>query len=309
MRALAVTLAMAFLLLTPTSAQADSSPPPPGGYFTLQPVGSWSSLPDDASCAAQVHQSTWEPRPENYKQNTRVLDPAKVHHSLAIRPRDTDGSYNPLWDSWLMPRVDGQYVGTTDEIIQWAACKWGLPDEVLRGIAVRESTWYAYLHYKDGEPYPNRGSGDIMPSDTPDSEVYCNGIAKWGVDYQTFYGKGICPKTFGLTGIMSWEAPSWGQMKGNQNGTFPFNRNSTAFDVDYIGSYLRGCYEGWVKWLNPSGGDLWGCVGSWYSGDWHSAAADGYISRVQNEIANQTWTQPSFLTGQYQCDPVKGCPV
>src|SRR5881409_3295618 len=30
-------------------------PPPPDGYFTLQPVGAWSSLPSGASCASQVH--------------------------------------------------------------------------------------------------------------------------------------------------------------------------------------------------------------------------------------------------------------
>jgi hypothetical protein len=31
---------------------------------------------------------------------------------------------------------------------------------------------------------------------------------------------------------------------------------------------------------------------------------------VQTEITNHTWLQASFgaNTGQYQCDPVKGCP-
>jgi hypothetical protein len=64
--------------------------------------------------------------------------------------------------------------------------------------------------------------------------------------------------------------------------------------VDYLGSYLRGCVEGWVLWMHPAGGDMWGCVGSWYSGDWHSSAADGYINRVQNEIAGTTWLDADF---------------
>ena len=37
--------------------------------------------------------------------------------------------------------VDGRYRGTTDEIIQWAAAKWGFPARVLRAVAVIESWW------------------------------------------------------------------------------------------------------------------------------------------------------------------------
>ena len=37
--------------------------------------------------------------------------------------------------------VDGQYTGSTDDIIEWAANKWGLPEEVLRAVAVHESWW------------------------------------------------------------------------------------------------------------------------------------------------------------------------
>ena len=47
-------------------------------------------------------------------------------------------------------RVTGHFTGTTDEIIQWAACKWGLSDNLLRAIAVRESGWYQYEVYPDG---------------------------------------------------------------------------------------------------------------------------------------------------------------
>jgi hypothetical protein len=106
---------------------------------------------------------------------------------------------------------------------------------------------------------------------------------------------------------MSWEAPSWGEMSDNQNGAFPFNRDSTAFAVDYAASYLRGCYEGWVRWLAPAG-DLWGCVGSWYSGDWHSSAANGYISRVQNEINQLTWLSASWPSDRPGCRSTYGCP-
>ena len=252
-------------------------------------------------------------------------DPQAVHDAFSARPRATKGTYDPRWDSWLLPRVDGQFTGTTDEIFQWAACKWGLSDNMVRAIAVRESTWFQVLHFSDGQCYWDRGCGDAFSAPTTDSKTYCDGLAGSGHDYQKDRNStvgaypypvqaGMCPRTFSIVGIMAWENPSWvapaPPYPGNQNGTFPFSRDSTAFAADYIGSYLRGCYEGWVKWLNPGGGDIWGCVGSWYAGDWHSSAADGYIGRVQNELSNHTWLSASFgdAKQQYDCDPVKGCP-
>jgi hypothetical protein len=60
--------------------------------------------------------------------------------SFAIRPRDRAGTYNKLWDTWLLARVDGRFTGTTDGVFQWAACKWGVPDNLVRADAVIEST-------------------------------------------------------------------------------------------------------------------------------------------------------------------------
>ena len=37
--------------------------------------------------------------------------------------------------------VTGAFTGTTDEIIQWAAWKWGIDEDVLRAQAVVESSW------------------------------------------------------------------------------------------------------------------------------------------------------------------------
>ncbi len=277
------------------------SAPRPGGYFHLRGPGAWSSLPSGQTCAGRVHTSSWEPRPENRAQNHMVPRARAVASSFSSRPRsNSDGTYAARWDSWLLPRVDGSFRGTTDEIFQWAACKWGFPDNLLRGIAVRESTWYQDLTKPDGTCVEFRGCGDRFTNATPASTTYCEGLAKVGHhDYQPqFGGRGFCPKTFSIVGVMSWDDPAWRAparaWPDNQNGTFPFSRDSTAFAVDYLGSYLRGCYDGWITWLHPDRGDIWGCVGSWYSGDWHSSAADGYAARVQSEIRNHTWLRPAF---------------
>ena len=289
-------------------------PPPASGYFALQPVGSWQSLPDGASCSDRVHRSTWEPRPDNDKRNHVMPDVQAVRQAFAARPQSADGNVDPRWDSWLLARVDGQFTGTTDEIFQWAACKWGLADNLLRAVAVRESTWYQYLTYPSGRPVINWGSGDMMPADTAGADVYCRGIAAYGYDYQRDFGGGVCPRTFSIVGVMAWQNPSWGALAGNQNGTFPFSRDSTAFALDYLGSQLRGCFEGWQWWLAVTGtqtyraGDIWGCVGAWYSGDWHSPVADGYISRVQGEEQSLTWLAPGWPDVKPSCDPALGCP-
>ena len=117
-------------------------PPPDGGYFHTRAEGTWRRLPSGTTCEGLIHRSSWEPRPLNAEANGRVPDPIAVREAFTARPRSDTGGFAPRWDSWLLRRVDGGFTGTTDEIFQWAACKWGLADNLLRAIAVRESTWY-----------------------------------------------------------------------------------------------------------------------------------------------------------------------
>ncbi len=295
-------------------AARTSSPPPRSGYFHTTAAGSWRSLPSGHRCASLVHTSTWEPRPDNAGPNGRMPPRKKVHAAFAARRRSGGGSFSHKWDTWLLPRVTGHYTGTTDEIFQWAACKWGIADNVLRAITVRESTWYQYEVYKSGRCVTDWGCGDMIEQATAATRTYCQAISRHGHDYQADYGQGLCPETFSIAGVMSWENPDWGKMKGNQNGTFPFNRNSTAFAVDYLAGNLRGCYEGWEPWLSGSGpvayqaGDLWGCVGSWYAGEWRTERAVGYIHRVRRELRHRTWLESDWKDVGPSCSATYGCP-
>ena len=47
------------------------------------------------------------------------------------------------WRRWITKRkrVTGSFTGTTDRILQWGAYKWGLDEDLLRAVAVRESHW------------------------------------------------------------------------------------------------------------------------------------------------------------------------
>lgn len=287
-------------------------PPPQSGYFSTLPRGSWSRLPGDESCSQRVHASTWEPRPDNYEPNHTMPPRGAVRASFASLPRDR--SYAAKWYTWLLPRVTGAHVGTTDANIQWAACKWGMSDNLLRAIAIHESTWTHYDTYQSGRCVPNMGCGDMITQPTRASRKYCAFISRAGHNYQRDYGRGRCPATFSIVGIKSWQNPAWGKMPHNQNGTFPFNRDSTAFALDYLGSFLRGCYEGWLPWLDNTGnrryarGDQWGCVGAWYAGAWRSPSARRYIRLVQGDLHDRTWLNPAFPYEAPPCSADFGCP-
>jgi hypothetical protein len=39
---------------------------------------------------------------------------------------------------------------------------------------------------------------------------------------------------------------------------------------------------------------LWGCVGSWFSGQWYDSGAQNYIAKVQTDYESKPWLNPGF---------------
>lgn len=283
--------------------QSGTTPSHPAwdGYFETLPAGSWKDLPGDVDCAERVRRSDWEPRPSNRRANNTMPDPEAVKAAFAARPRGANGSVDDRWNEWMLQRVSGQHTGTTDENIQWAACKWGISDNLLRAMAAAESTWFQHVvDPSTGICVETRGCGDYVTEPTPETKVFCEEISRYGHDYTKDYPPGICPKTFSIGGVMAWQDPAWGKMRLNQNGTFPFSRDSTAFALDYLGGFLRGCQEGWLRWLSTTGtgdyepGDIWGCVGTWYAGSWMIPSAEEYIGRVRELLDERKWLDPQW---------------
>ncbi len=100
----------------------------PGERFGTLPPG--STLPTGEECTDRVRRSPWEPRAENYEAN----------HTTGKTGVQIDGGNNEA-NTRFAPRIDGNFTGTTDEIIQWGACKWGFDEDIVRAVAVNESTW------------------------------------------------------------------------------------------------------------------------------------------------------------------------
>jgi autotransporter family porin len=99
-------------------------------YFSTLPPG--ARLPSDAECAASVKPRA-ETRPHNEKfNNTRGRQRLAANFFRSSDPRA---------NSEIAIRVTGNYTGTTDEILQWAACKWGIDENVVRAAVAAESAW------------------------------------------------------------------------------------------------------------------------------------------------------------------------
>jgi hypothetical protein len=209
----------------PAPTTTTTAAPVSGSLFHTLPVG--ASLPTEQQCASRVRRTA-----ENRSVNT------SFNHVVGSGPNS------------LYPRVTGNFTGTTDEILQWAACKWGIDEDVVRSQIALESWWQQTTVGDNGESF---------------------GLGQVRVPYHQ-------------TAFVNDDA-----------------KRSSAYNVDYTYAVWRACYDGQFTWLNSvehtgnyGAGDQWGCLGVWFSGRWHTADAEGYITRVQGYLSQKIWTTPGF---------------
>ncbi len=241
---------------TPAPTTPTSTPTPPsapnGG--ALAPG---TTLPSEAACAAAIPSSTWEPRRDNTTANHSVPTASQI---AGLAPWDGSMGLDPHADA-LQRSITGNYTGTTDQILQWVACKWGIDPNIVRAQAVAESSWH------------QNSLGDLTSN-----HVDCPlGAATSG---------GGCYQSYGIL-----------QVKWMYNqSAWPMSRDDTAFSAEYTYGMIRACYEGDMTWLGNGykAGDIWGCLGFWYSGNWYSADAQTYVNSVKAHYNNQDWLSAGF---------------
>jgi hypothetical protein len=88
----------------------------------------WGPL-TSKKAAKRVTRTKWEPR----RQNTKANHTVPTRKQLAYFRANSDMPY--------AHRVNGQFKGTTDDILEWAARKWGLPEDLVKAAAVHETWW------------------------------------------------------------------------------------------------------------------------------------------------------------------------
>jgi len=256
------------VMLATTSLPATAHAQSTYHFPTLPPH---AALTSGAACAvAASNGSPWEPRPGNYKANHTVPTFVEL---VGFHLAPLKGSSVPITD---FVRVDGNFTGTTDQILRWGACKWGIDEDVVRAEAVAESHWR------------QDDVGDVS------------------------YDRSICPPGGGFPG--AWDGSScqqsYGimQVKFRDFGGWPLPKDSTAFNVDFRLAYQRACMNGDIAYLAeqspmgdyppyPRGSTeqmLWGCMGDWYSGSWYDTGAINYIAEVKAALVDRTWTKMGF---------------
>jgi hypothetical protein len=253
MRPTTTTTAATTTTVRPTTTTTIVSPttvPGGTGRFATLPVG--ATLPTDASCASRVRKVA-EVRPGNAAFNA------------------TKGSQGG--GTGIYARVTGNFTGTTDELIQWASCKWGFDEDIIRAQVAVESWW------------KQSAAGDFTTDSSrcvPGHPIGADGHA------------GMCPESIGL---LQLRYPYW-------TAAFPGATNSSAYNLDYALAARRSCFEGLDTWLNTvergrtyAAGDLWGCMGVWFSGRWYIQSGINYTSTVQSYFNQRIWETSSFKAG------------
>ena len=194
----------------------------------------------------------------------------KVRPVSERRPANTAANHT-VGVNTQVPGVTGNFVGTTDEIIQWVSCKWGIDEDVVRAQIAKESWW-------------RQDAGGDYTTD----QSSCHPRVRTAV--------GTCPESLGLGQV---RYPYHGAAFANDNAL-----NSSAYNLDYTYSVWRACFEGRSSWLNSvergrnyGAGDIWGCLGVWFAGRWYTSAAVGYIASVQELLATRVWETPGFQSG------------
>jgi hypothetical protein len=229
-----------------------------------------ADLPSGAECAAQVRAAPASMTPAEVRpQNSVANHTVPTHQELAMfHAQPVKGTFVPPSD---FARVDGNFTGTTDQILRWGACKWGVEEDVVRAEAVAESHWR------------QAGTGDSSSDPS---------LCPPGSGFPGAWNGTTCMQSYGIM-----------QMKYRSFGGFPASKDSTAFNVDFRLAYQRACMNGDINYLPrrlpppgypiyPNGTTeqmMWGCMGDWFSGSWYDAGALKYIAEVKSHLAGQDW--------------------
>jgi hypothetical protein len=170
---------------------------------------------------------------------------------------------------------DGMHDPSTDDLIQWAAHKWGIPEDWLRAEYVQESYWSSFQ------------LGD-------DETVSAH-------DYGLYPTQARVPGSLQVYQSLGISQVRWDPEGSVGAGTEPLRWKSLAFNVDYQAAMVRFYYD------NPSGaraawGDpyqpcqKWNAIGAWFNAyPWANAGAAQYIKDVKANLTGRVWRTASFL--------------
>lgn len=147
--------------------------------------------------------------------------------------------------------VQGNFVGSTDEIIQWSACLAGLDETDMRAKAAKETDWRQWLVGDGGQ---SKGLYQDKVTVHPCPNNACQASTSWGVAYGALWQRACVDGDFG------WLGSDYQSTVAN----YASGTNATRLHE--------------------------GCIGAWFSGNWYDSGAVNYINSWRTLRANhQYW--------------------
>ena len=238
--------------------------PAPSEQFGWRRVG---SLPlSDAQAAARV-----VPRAEQVPENAQANDYVPTEAELAAFHAAEKGT------GWVysayVTGTPGIKDPSTDDLIQWAAAKWGIPTEWLRALCYGESNW-SQAHVTDNRKVSKEWYALYPPqariAGSNEEEVY---------------------ESMGITSL------KWMPEGSEPPGTEPLRWKSTAFNLDFLASQLRYYYDGLATWVKGSyrEGEAWNSVAAWFEpAPWKGSQQVWYIDYLKRILEEKPWDSPNF---------------
>lgn len=222
----------------------------------------------DTAAAARVTPSA-ETRPENARANRNVPTRAELR-AFREAVYESGGARGMRLVDWnpLARHVTGRFRGSTDDILEWAAHKWGIPEDVVRAVALAES-WWAQSQLGDRRDGTDAGGYPSLSR----------------VDGDSVY------ESLGLMQV------KWRPDGSLHPGTEPLRWESTAFNVDYWAASVRYFFDGLCGWCGPgyAAGDGWAAIGGWYDpSPWENPGKAAYVRKVKSRLDRRAWARPGF---------------
>jgi hypothetical protein len=220
---------------------------------------------DKAAAACVAHTS--EAIPANRSANDYVPSDSELRTFLSARNQNGETPEQYDFYAKFVTGRPGLRNPTTDELIQWASYKWGIPTDWLRAQYAKESHW-------------RQDSMGDLHKERP----------RWRSQFPRL----SCPNAsecYESLGIAQVKWHPW-----NDEGTEPLRWKSTAFNIDYQAAKLRFYYD------NPYGKrsawgdssyrplDQWLSLCGWFAPyPWGNPAQLSYCSKVKQHLAARDW--------------------
>jgi hypothetical protein len=217
--------------------------------------------------------------------NTYVPTAAQLRafHSSKVSNGTPVEQFNPY--TKYVDGLDGLRDPSTDDLIQWSAHKWGIPENWLRAEYTLESAW----------------NGFMLGDEATVSRSW----------YERYPLQARVPNSLSVYTSMGITQVKWIPDNSVGAGTEPLRWESTAFNLDYQAAVIRFYYD------NPSGSrsswgdssyapcEAWRSIGGWDEPyPWGNSEQASYVANVQARLRDRVWAQSSFIDSTLPFPPV-----